>query len=117
MSSLKASRNTGILCPGSRKKRVSNMRLSVKCLLAVMALSVSCFGQGSLLRVQKFCELGAQLVVTQGLNSTNFMQQSFPQCQVTVYQAGTSNLAQIYSDNLVTPTVLGNPFTANTNGS
>lgn len=75
-----------------------------------------CFGQ-SLLRVQKFCELGGQPVKTQGLNSTNKFQQSFPQCTVAVYQSGTTTLASIFSNNLATPTPLANPFTANVDGS
>jgi hypothetical protein len=36
---------------------------------------------------------------------------------VTVYLSGTTNLASIYSNNLITPTPLSNPFTANTDGS
>ena len=38
-------------------------------------------------------------------------------CLVTVYATGSSNKASIYADNLVTPTPLGNPFTANVDGS
>jgi hypothetical protein len=39
-----------------------------------------------------------------------------PSATVTVYNAGTLDLATIYSDNLVAPTPLGNPFTADVNG-
>ena len=64
---------------------------------------------------QGWCEVGAQPVVTSGLNSTNTVQQSFPQCTVTVFVHG-GGLATIYSDNNGTPTPLANPFTATTDG-
>jgi hypothetical protein len=62
-------------------------------------------------RVSGNCELGGNVVVTQGLNATPKVQASYPGCTVTVYQTGTIVLATIYSDNLNTP--LSNPFTAN----
>jgi hypothetical protein len=67
---------------------------------------------------QKFtnwCEVGGQKAVTQGANSSTFVQASYPSCTVTVYQHATTNLATLHSDNSGTP--LANPFTANTNGS
>jgi hypothetical protein len=85
--------------------------------LVAFLLPVSCFGQGTLQRVQKFCEDGNQVVVTQGLNSTTKVQKSYPQCTVTVYLTGTTTLAAIFSDNLSVPTPLANPFTANVDGS
>jgi hypothetical protein len=91
----------------------------MKKVFTILALlfPVSCFGQGTLQRVQKFCESGNQFVVTQGLNSTTKVQKSYPQCTVTVYLAGTSTLASVFSDNLSVPTPLANPFTANVDGS
>jgi hypothetical protein len=62
-----------------------------------------------------FCTVGGQKVVSQGLTSTTQVQVSYPQCTVTVYATGTTNLATLHSDNVGTP--LANPFTANTNGS
>lgn len=61
-----------------------------------------------------YCEQGGHLVVTQGLNSSNDVQQSFKSCTVTVYDAGTATLATIYSDN--SGTVKGNPFTSDSDG-
>jgi hypothetical protein len=85
-----------------------------KILLMMFVLSsLSCFGQ--VFRFQQFCQTGGQLVVTQGINSTNHVQRSYPSCTVKVYQTGTSTLATIYADSLLTP--LANPFTANTDGS
>jgi hypothetical protein len=66
-----------------------------------------------------WCEVGAQAVVTSGISSSSKFQASYPQCLITVYPTGSSTPVpsnQIYSNNLGSPTVLGNPFTANTNG-
>jgi hypothetical protein len=80
-------------------------------------LSAPMFGQ-TLSAIQKFCEVGDQTVVTQGLNSVTHVQRSIPSCTVAVYNSGTTTLATpIYSNNLSTPTVLANPFTANVDGS
>lgn len=61
-----------------------------------------------------FCEQGAKVVVTSGINSTTKVQASYPSCTVTVYLTGTLTLATIYSDNSNTPKA--NPFTANSSG-
>jgi collagen type VII alpha len=66
-------------------------------------------------RLQGWCEIGGQKVVTQGTNSTTTVQVSYPSCTVTVYQTGTVTKATLHSDN--SGTVLANPFTANSNGS
>lgn len=88
-----------------------------KIILSMVVLSaVSCFGQGGLTRIQRFCEVGGRKIVTQGLNSTNNAQESFPQCQVSVYAHGTQTLSNIFLDNLSVPTPMANPFTADTNG-
>ncbi len=79
-------------------------------------LPLSVHGQ-TLSHVQKFCEVGGQTVNTQGLNSATHVQRSFPSCTVTVYISGTTSKPPIYSDNLATPTVLADPFTANVDGS
>ena len=60
------------------------------------------------------CTEGGVQVVTQGLISTNDVQASYPQCVVTVYNHGTLTLSTITSDG---STPLGNPFTANLDGS
>ena len=64
-----------------------------------------------------WCEYGNQTVSTGGLTSTTKVQKTFASCTVTVYLAGTSTPATIYSDNAGSPTPLGNPFTAQSNGS
>jgi hypothetical protein len=56
-------------------------------------------------------------VSTGGLASTTKVQKSFPSCTVTVFLAGTGTPATIFSDNAGSPTPLGNPFTAQSNGS
>lgn len=65
-------------------------------------------------RLQGACELGGQVVVTDGRSSTTKVQRSYPSCTITVYDSGTLNLSTIYSDYSSTP--LANPFTADTNG-
>lgn len=68
-------------------------------------------------RAQGDCYQGGQVVVTSGVNSTTFVERSFPTCTVTVYPTGSSTpvpAGQIFSDNM--GTVLGNPFTANQTG-
>jgi len=61
-----------------------------------------------------YCEQGGHTVTTQGLSSTNDVQESYASCTVTVYNAGTSTLSTIYSDN--SGTVKGNPFTSDSDG-
>jgi hypothetical protein len=39
-----------------------------------------------------------------------------PSATITVYLVGTLDLATLYSDDLGTPTPLGNPFTCDVNG-
>lgn len=78
------------------------------------------------------CYKGGQNVVTQGVLSAGTLpigtpasgaangagvMASYPLATVTVYQTGTANLAAIYSNNTSVPTPLGNPFTANADGS
>lgn len=53
---------------------------------------------------------GGHSATTKGLVSTELLLQTYPGCTVTVYQAGTLNLASIYGDSVLTPK--GNPFTA-----
>lgn len=65
-------------------------------------------------KAQGYCEQGGHVVVTSGLNSTTQVQQSYPQCTVTVYLTGTTTIATIFSDNNNTP--LSNPFTADSTG-
>jgi hypothetical protein len=44
------------------------------------------------------------------------MQRSYPNCTVKIFDAGTSNLSTIFSNNNNPPTALGNPFQATSNG-
>ncbi len=60
-----------------------------------------------------WCMMGNRNVTTSGINSTTKVQQSFPQCTVTIYDHG-GGLATIYSDNAGTP--LANPFVSQTDG-
>jgi hypothetical protein len=62
-----------------------------------------------------WCESGAQIVLTSGLQSTTKVQASYPACTITVYLHGSLTLAPIFQD--VNDTIpLSNPFTAATNG-
>lgn len=62
-----------------------------------------------------WCMLGDQFPVTFGTPATLPFYGSFPQCTVSVYLTGTSNLATLYSSSTLTP--LSNPFTANADSS
>lgn len=81
--------------------------------LVILVLAVSCLGQAKT-KVQGWCQQGGNTVSTAGLSSTTKVQQSFPSCTVTIYDAGTLNLSVIYSDAGGTPKA--NPFTADSTG-
>lgn len=73
---------------------------------------------GQTAAVNGYCTLGAAPAVTSGLNSSNYLQGIVPNCTVTIYYTGTTNLVPgsvVYSNS--TGTILGNPFTGNTDGS
>ena len=100
-------------------------------ILGVLALLTgTSLAQGTLSGVNGDCAIGGQQVITQGLPSTatqpigtttvsakSGVIASYPKCTVTVYLTGTVTTPPIYQDNLVSPTPLSNPFTANTDGS
>jgi len=67
-------------------------------------------------RLFGWCQDGGFQVSVPGASapSTNRFQRSFPNCTVTVYQAGTQSLATIFSD--AASTAQANPFTANSAG-
>jgi len=77
----------------------------------LLAISASTHAQS---KIDGWCEQGNHTVSTQGLISTTKVQQSYPSCTVTIFDAGTSNLSTIFSDMLSTPKV--NPFTADSTG-
>ena len=66
---------------------------------------------------QGYCTVGGQRVSTVGMSSTGYVMASYPGCIVTVRNASDNSLATIYSDNLSTPTPLGNPFPSTAQGS
>ena len=61
-------------------------------------------------RAYGFCEEGATVVVSSGIQGVPDVQASYPACTVTVYLTGTLTPATLFSDNSGTP--LANPFTA-----
>lgn len=65
--------------------------------------------------VTGWCNLGASQANVGGRSSSNYLQGIVPQCNVTVYLAGTQTLATIYSNATGTP--LANPLTATSSGS
>lgn len=89
----------------------------ILCLLVTaLGLSALALADGS---IQGDCMKGGIRVVSNGVNSTTRVMQSYVNltgttptsgCTVSVYDAGTPNLATIYSDNL--QTALANPFVA-----
>lgn len=86
-------------------------RLALAC-LALLVLSVSARADT---RVFGWCEQGNYSVTVGGLTSgTQKFQRSFPNCTVTVYDAGTLDLTDIFSDDNGTPRA--NPFTADATG-
>lgn len=62
-----------------------------------------------------YCTTGGVKVVTDGRNSTNVVQASYPFCSVAVYLTGTTTPATIYSTSNNLPLV--NPFIAKMDGS
>lgn len=85
---------------------------------AILASIAFCFVpalHAQFLPYENFCQYGGQKVITQGLQSTTYVQASYPQCTVTVYQTGTLTLATIFSTS--GGGALSNPFTAATNAS
>ena len=65
-------------------------------------------------RIWGYAQRGGNTVTTQGLISTTKVEQSFPTCTITVFDAGTTNLSTIYSDSIGTPK--SNPFLAAIDG-
>lgn len=85
-------------------------------ILAMLLIPTGTLGQTA--AVNGYCNLGAAQAVTSGLDSSNYLQGIVPNCTVMIYYTGTTNLVPgsvIYSNS--TGTILGNPFTANTDGS
>ncbi len=83
----------------------------LRSVVLMFLVCVSAFGRA---RTSGYCEQGGQVVVTAGQSSTTKVQQSYPQCRITVYLTGTLTLATIYSDN--SGTAKANPFTSSTTG-
>ena len=95
-----------------------NMKKPIAAIIAVLAfLALSCLPSEaqSYYAAQGSCTVGGQTVSVAGLQSTNYVQASYPSCTVTVYLTGTTTPATIFSSN--TGTSLSNPFTANSYGS
>ena len=83
----------------------------IRRLLILLLLSAPAFANQA---AQGWCQLGGQHVSLSGLTSSNFVQQSYPVCTVTVRLVSNGALATIYSDNASTP--LANPFSATSTG-
>lgn len=83
----------------------------------LLALAISANFAEARDKAQGWCEQGGvTATVTAGLLPvTPLVQGSYASCTVTVYKAGTLNLATIYADNAGTPKA--NPFTAAASGA
>jgi hypothetical protein len=86
-------------------------RLLSRVAFVALILCGSVFGMA---RTSGYCQQGGQVVVTSTVPSTTKVQQSYPQCVITVFVSGTLTHATLYSDNGITP--LSNPFTASKTG-
>ena len=98
-------------------------------ILAMLLCSASLAAAQGLQAANGDCSLGGQQVQTQSLLSSGTndpntstvsaggaVMASYPQCAVTVFFTGTSNKANIFSNNNPTPTPLSNPFNADAYG-
>lgn len=83
-------------------------------ILTLVCLTIPVSTPAQNLKLQGYCEDGGRKVATQGLQSSTSVQQSFPSCTVTVFNAGTLTPSTIFSDAIGTPK--SNPFTAASNG-
>ena len=84
-----------------------------KIILFFLSVSTACAYQS----YQGWCEQGGQTITTAGMASTTKVQVSYPLCTVTVFPHGSRTpvaSSQVWSDN--SGTVLGNPFTADSQG-
>jgi hypothetical protein len=99
-------------------------------ILVVLLWASAAFGQGALSGYNGQCALGGQQVLVNALPSTGTQPigtptvspgsgviGSFPLCSVSVFLTGTVTKANLFSANTVSPPALGNPFTANADGS
>lgn len=79
-------------------------------ILALILLTASLsFGMGSL---NGYCEQGGQKVITNGASSVTQVQQSYPQCQVTVYYTG-GPVGSVTTSGATVTWYAGTPFNAN----
>src|SRR5882724_2383433 len=93
-----------------QRPKVSMLRLAkIGIILALFCLPASAQ------RIFGWCEQGGQRAITNGNQSQNKVQGSYPACTVTVFNGGTVVNATIFSDPGLTQT-LGNPFTATSTG-
>lgn len=95
------------------------MRFLFRCLLLLFLLYLPSVVVGQNFKIQGYCQQGGNRVQVQGISSSSgstatYWQQSYPSCTVTVYNAGTTTPATIYSDSGGTPK--SNPFTAASTG-
>lgn len=82
------------------------MKKLLSCFLLIIFLSIAANARA---KYWDFAKRGGKDVKTSA-TVTHELMETFPLCTVTVYVAGTSTLATIYSDNA--GTVKANPFTA-----
>src|SRR5882724_2743956 len=101
---------TSVVSSRMRSLKVSMLRLTkLACLTALLCLPASAQ------RIFGWCEQGGQRAITNGNQSQNEVQGSYPACTITVFNGGTVVPATIFSDaGLTTP--LANPFTATSTG-
>lgn len=89
------------------------MKNLLSILFFFLALTVSSIAQ-TVVKYQDYASQGGKSATVQGSNSSNKFAQVYPSCTVTVYLTGTTTLATLYSDTLLTSK--SNPFTATSEG-
>ena len=84
----------------------------MKKLFLLLLLALPAFPLGQL---TGYCENGAQQLTVAGIQSSNYVQGSFPGCSITVTIHGTSNKPSLFQDT-GGGSPLGNPFVAGPDG-
>lgn len=87
--------------------------------LLIFLISIQAYGQNapttaSYSKIQGYAMQGGQAVTVSSIVTSTKFQVSYPNCTVTVFDVGTSNISTIYADSNGTPKA--NPFTASNTG-
>jgi hypothetical protein len=90
--------------------KIKSYLVSLFFLILTLSFSVNCLSQT---KINGYANRGGLNIQINSVTSYK-VQESYPNCTVTVYLAGTTTLATIYSNNI--GTIKSNPFTADSTG-